>query len=589
MTRNQVDPVTVEVVTAGLAAGAREMGITMRQTSSSTIFNEGNDYSCGIFNAQTELVSHGEFLPIHLGSLPYSVNYSIDEVGADQFRPGDSIILNDPFRGGSHLPDVTMVTPIFYEGKVIGWGANRAHHLDVGGTVPGSFYAQARENYQEGLRIPPVRLIKEGELDEEIMQMILANVRLPKNMRSDLLSQVSANLTARRRLIELVERYGLETVERCMTIEMDNSERRIRSVIAGWPDGRYYAEDSMDNDGITDVPRTVRVAVEVRGDSVIVDFTGTDSQVEGPLNSVLGYTASGVYMTIQAATDPTIPPNGGCYRPVQIIAPEGTIVNPIFPAACTGGNEIVSVIHNAVYRALAEIPRDIPNPVRLMAADQGSSNNLFLSGFGDDGERFVLYEYPEGGWGGADGRDGQSAIYSIVGNTWNLPVEAIEMKYPLRIDRYELRQDSGGPGKWRGGLSVRRDYRLLASSGELSMLGNRVRIPPYGLFGGHSGAPARYRLDPGTAEEQPAAPEFGAKKSMVPLVRNQVVAQETAGGGGYGDPLERDPPAVVRDVEYGYVSHRSAFEDYGIVIDAEGAVDEEGTATRRESLRASRR
>ncbi|MDE0189022.1 MAG: hydantoinase B/oxoprolinase family protein, partial [bacterium] len=188
MSRHQVDPVTVEVVTSGLAAGAREMGITMRQTSSSTIFNEGNDYSCGIFNAQTELVSHGEFLPIHLGSLPYSVNYSIDEVGADHFRPGDSIILNDPFRGGSHLPDVTMVTPIFYEGKVIGWGANRAHHLDVGGTVPGSFYAQARENYQEGLRIPPVRLIKEGEIDEEIMNMILANVRLPKNMRSDLLS-----------------------------------------------------------------------------------------------------------------------------------------------------------------------------------------------------------------------------------------------------------------------------------------------------------------------------------------------------------------------------------------------------------------
>jgi len=588
MRGHEVDPVTVEVVASGLAAGAREMGITMRQTSSSTIFNEGNDYSCGIFNAGTELVSHGEFLPIHLGSLPYSVSYAIDEVGVDRFRPGDSIILNDPFRGGSHLPDVTLVTPIFYEGDLIGWGANRAHHLDVGGTVPGSFYAQARENYQEGLRIPPVKIIKEGRIDEEIMNMILANVRLPKNMRSDLLSQVSANLTARRRVVDLVERYGLDTVERCMAIEMDNSERRIRSVIAGWPDGRYRAEDSMDNDGITDVPRTVRVTVEVRGDGVVVDFTGTDPQVEGPLNSVLGYTASGVYMTIQAATDPTIPPNSGCYRPVEIIAPEGTIVNPRFPAACTGGNEIVSVIHNAVYRALAEIPRDIQKPVRLMAADQGSSNNLFLSGFGEDGERFVLYEYPEGGWGGAEGRDGQSAIYSIVGNTWNLPVEAIEMKYPLRIDRYELRRDSGGPGKWRGGLSVRRDYRLLAPSGELSVLGNRVRVPPYGLFGGHNGAPARYRLDPGTPDERPAAPEFGAKKSMVPLAHHQVVAQETAGGGGYGDPLERDPAAVVRDVEYGYVSARSAFEDYGVVIDSEGRLDEDGTRMRREAMLAGR-
>jgi N-methylhydantoinase B len=344
----------------------------------------------------------------------------------------------------------------------------------------------------------------------------------------------------------------------------------------------------MDNDGITDVPRTVRVTVEVHGDDLTVDFTGTDSQVEGPLNSVLGYTASGVYMTIQAATDPTIPPNSGCYRPVEIIAPEDTIVNPRFPAACTGGNEIVSVIHNAVYRALAEIPRDIEHPVLLMAADQGSSNNLILSGYDNEDEKFVLYEYPEGGWGGAEGRDGQSAIYSIIGNTWNLPVEAIEMKYPIRIDRYELRRDSGGPGKWRGGLSIRRDYRLLADKGELSLLGNRVRVPPYGLFRGHHGAPACYRLDPGTENEQLAAPEFGAKKSMIPLAYDQVVVQETAGGGGYGDPLERDPLAVRLDVEYGYVSMESARDDYGVVINSEVQVDEAATVRLRKTMRGSR-
>lgn len=586
MTRD-VDPVTVEVVTSGLASAANEMGITLRQTSSSTIFNEGNDYSCGIFNAGAELVSHGEFLPIHLGSLPYSVRYAIDEVGAENFISGDSIILNDPFRGGSHLPDVTLVTPIFHEGELIGWGANRAHHLDVGGTVAGSFYSQARENYQEGLRIPPVKLMKGGRVDAEIMEMVLANVRLAKSMRSDLLSQVSANLTATKRVVELVERYGLETVNRSMEIEMDASERRVRAAIRRWPDGRYSAEDSMDNDGITDVPRTVRVTVDVHGDDLTVDFTGTDPQVEGPLNSVLGYTASGVYMTIQAATDPTIPPNSGCYRPVEIIAPEDTIVNPRFPAACTGGNEIVSVIHNAVYRALGEIPRDIEKPVLLMAADQGSSNNLILSGYDSEGEKFVLYEYPEGGWGGAEGRDGQSAIYSIIGNTWNLPVEAIEMKYPIRIDRYELRQNSGGPGKWRGGLSIRRDYRLLAPKGELSLLGNRVRIPPYGLFRGHHGAPACYRLDPGTENEQPAAPEFGAKKSMIPLVHDQVVAQETAGGGGYGDPLQRDPLAVRRDVEYGYVSIESARDDYGVVITSEVEVDQDATDRLRKTMGGS--
>jgi N-methylhydantoinase B len=582
-----LDPITVEVVAKGIAAAAREMGITLRQTSSSPIFNEGNDYSCAIFDARGRLVSHGEFLPIHLGSLPFSVNHAIEEIGRDRLEPGDSVVLNDPFRGGSHLPDVTLVTPIFLDGELIGFGANRAHHLDIGGTVAGSFYAQARENYQEGLRLPPTKLVKRGALDEEIMAVIQANVRLPRQTRADLLSQWSANLSAASRLAELVGRYGRATVEACMEVVMDDSERRMRAVIATWPDGRYSAEDSMDNDGITDVPRTVRVTVEVRGDQLVVDFTGTDPQVEGPLNSVLGYSSSGVYMTIQAATDPDILPNDGCYRPVEIIAPEGTIVNPHFPAACTGGNEITSVIHNATFRALAQIPRRPGRCPRVMAGDQGSSNNLFLSGYDDQGERFVLYEYPEGGWGGTDGRDGLNAIYSIIGNTWNLPVEAIEMRYPIRIDRYELRRDSGGPGRWRGGLSVRRTYRLLAEHGELSLLGNRVRVPPFGLYGGDHGAPARYTLDPGTGRQRPAAPEFGAKKHQIPLQRGQSVEQETAGGGGFGDPLERDPRAVAHDVAFGYVSAEAAAARYGVVIDG-GRVDLDATRRRRAELRARR-
>lgn len=578
----RIDPITVEVVAKGIAAAAREMGITLRQTSSSPIFNEGNDYSCAIFDARGRLVSHGEFLPIHLGSLPFSVNHAIEEIGRDQLAPGDSIVLNDPFRGGSHLPDVTLVTPIFLDERLIGFSANRAHHLDIGGTVAGSFYAQARENYQEGLRLPPTRLVKRGVLDEELMALIQANVRLPRQTRADLLSQLSANLTAANRLAELVGRYGLDTVNACMDLVMDDSERRMRAVIATWPDGRYQAEDSMDNDGITDVPRTVRVTVEVHGDSLTVDFTGTDPQVEGPLNSVLGYSCSGVYMTVQAATDPDILPNDGCYRPVRIIAPEGTIVNPRFPAACTGGNEITSVIHNATFRALAQIPREPGRCPRVMAGDQGSSNNLFLSGWDDDsGERFVLYEYPEGGWGATDGRDGLNAVYSIIGNTWNLPVEAVELRYPIRIDRYELRPDSGGPGRWRGGLSIRRAYRLLAERGELSILGNRVRVPPFGLYGGASGAPARYTLDPGTPDERPAAPEFGAKKHQVPLRRGQVILQETAGGGGFGDPFERPPDEVGRDVALGYVSVEAAFEHYGVVADEAGNVDDEATARRR--------
>jgi N-methylhydantoinase B len=583
-----VDPITVEIVAKGIAAAAREMGITLRQTSSSPIFNEGNDYSCAVFDEQARLVSHGEFLPIHLGSLPYSVRFAIDEIGVDHLDPGDSVLLNDPFRGGSHLPDITLVTPIFRADELIGFGANRAHHLDIGGMVAGSFYAQATENYQEGLRIPPVKLVKGGELDEELVRFIEANVRLPRQTRADLLSQLSANLTAAARMSELVDRYGLDTVRSCMELVMDDSERRIRAIIATWPDGRYAGEDSMDNDGITDVPRTVRVAVEVVGDGLVVDFSGTDAQVDGPLNSVLGYSASGVYMTIQAATDPDILPNDGCYRPVRIVAPEGTIVNPRFPAACTGGNEITSVIHNAVFNALSRIPRVDGACPRVMCGDQGSSNNLFLSGWDDDGERFVLYEYPEGGWGATDGRDGLNAVYSIIGNTWNLPVEAIEMRYPIRIDRYELRTDSGGAGRWRGGLSVRRDYRVLAERGELSLLGNRVRIPPFGLYGGGRGAPAAYTLDPEGPEARAASPEFGAKQSRIPMRRDDVIRQETAGGGGFGDPLERDVEAVVADVENGYVTAGRARDDYGVVIGEDGA-DLAATEARRTELREARR
>ena len=334
--RSELDVITREIIWNALLSAAREMGVTMRQTSVSPIFNEGNDYSCAIFDQDARLVCHGEFLPIHLGSLPYSVRYTIEEIGVEKLQPGDTVVLNDPFRGGSHLPDVTMVTPIFFGGELVGYAANRAHHLDIGGAVPGSFYAQATENYQEGLRIPPVKLARRGRLDHSILEFILANVRLPSQMGADLQSQISANLAGVTRVQEVHERFGAATIRQAMEEIMTHSEQRIRSVIATWPDGEYVGEDSMDNDGIIDEPRTVRVTVRVKGDGLDVDMTGSSPQAPGPLNSVLGYTASAVYMTIQAATDPTIEPNDGCYRPIEINAPLGTIVNPRFPAACHG-------------------------------------------------------------------------------------------------------------------------------------------------------------------------------------------------------------------------------------------------------------
>jgi len=456
-----IDPFTLEVIRNGLVAASQEMGVTLRKTSSSPICNEGNDYSCGIFDRKGRIAGYGEMLPIHLGSLGFAVLTVIEEIGRDNLIPGDAIILNDPFKSGTHLPDVTLVSPIFFNHEIVGFAANRGHHLDVGGTVPGSFYAHATENYQEGLRIPTVKFFQAGHLNQAVMAMILANVRLPYQMRIDLQSQVSANRTGEKRLIELMHKYGMVTVQEAMEELMDNSERRMRRIIEKWPDGEYVGTDYADNDGIIDEPLRIRITLRVTGDDLEVDFTGTSSQSKGPLNAVPGYTNAGVYMALQASTDPTIPPNDGCYRPIKIISPTGTVVNPEFPAACTGGNEICHIIENAMFNALSQMPRGTHSPT-IQAGDHGSSNNLFIAGIDPrDGEQYVMYEYPEGGWGGLNGKDGLSAVFSIVGNTWNIPVEVMEIRFPIRIERYELVQDSGGRGKWRGGLGVRREYRVV--------------------------------------------------------------------------------------------------------------------------------
>ena len=558
----KADAISAEVIRHALTAVSREMGVTLRMTSCSPIFNEGNDYSCAIFDAQGKLVTHGEFLPIHLGSLSFSVFHARAAFAHDGLQEGDTVVMNDPYLGGSHLPDITMVSPIFHEGEAVAYAANRAHHLDVGGTMPGSFFSGATDNYQEGLRISPMKLFRGGERDAHLLKLITENSRLPEQMRVDLESQVSANRTAIERVGELFNRYGEEMLRTAMHEALAYSERRMRAVIEGWPDGDYTASDWLDNDGVEDEPREIRVTLRVRGDRVEVDFTGSSEQTRGPLNSVLGYTCSGVYMTLQAATDPDIPPNAGCYRPIEIIAPAGSIVNPRFPAPCTGGNETVFVISAAIFRALAQI-----EGAKTMACDQGSSNNLLISGMRPHGgSRYVLYEYPEGGWGANADRDGLSAVYSIAGNTWNVPVEVVERRFPLRVERYELREDSGGAGEHRGGLSIRRDHRILDHGAEMSIVGNRVMVPPWGLDGGGEGAAARYRLLRKGAEPINPAPRFGSKAAGVPLRPDDVVVQMTAGGGGWGNPLRRDREAVARDVRLGYVSAEAAWRDYGMKV-----------------------
>jgi N-methylhydantoinase B len=563
------------------------MGVTLSRTSCSPIFNEGNDYSCAVFDSRGQMVSHGEFLPIHLGSMAFATHAVTSAFADEDLEPGDMVILNDPYLGGTHLPDVTLVAPIFHEHRLLGYAVNRAHHLDIGGTAAGSFYSKARENYQEGLRIAPIKLVKRGVVDRHLLELIIGNTRLPTQLRVDLEAQMSANRTAIRRLQALVERYGADQVDAAMTAILDQSENRTREAIRALPDGEYTATDYIDNDGITDVPRAITVTVRIKDDHAEVDFTGSSPQVDGPLNSVLGYTYAGVYMVFQAATDPDIEPNAGCYRAITINAPQGSIVNPHFPAACTGGNEVTCVVHNTVFRALASIPKgqDGSGP-HVMACDHGSSNNMIISGRNPaDGGRYIIYEYPEGGWGANGERDGLSAIWSIVGNTWNVPVEVVEDRFPVRVERYELRQDSGGGGTHRGGLGIRRDHRVLDHDASVSILANRVRVPPWGLDGGLCGAPARYLIEPDSQRERDAAPEFGSKAFDVPLAAGSVISQWTAGGGGWGNPAERDPVAVAHDVEQSYVSREAAHEIYRVVLKADGQVDEGATALLRAQLK----
>jgi len=556
-----LDPFSVGIVRNGLVSISREMGVTLRQTAYSSIFNEGADFSCGLFDVAARLTAQGEFLPIHLGALQFAVRAAIDEVGLEAFEPADTVLLNDPYRGGSHLPDLTAVSPIFVGDDLVGFAANRAHHADVGGSVPGSFYSRARENFQEGLRIPPVKLYRRGEMDQDVSNLILSNVRVPSDMRGDLEAQVSANRTAVLRFRELCARHGTGLIERVIDEICLQSERRMRAVIETWPDGEYVGEDYMENDGINDEPILIRATVRVENDRVTVDFAGTGRQATGPINSAPGMTASAVYLTFQAATDPDIPANDGCYRPITIEAPPGSLVNPDFPAACTGGNECAHRIVNTIMRALSALPHG----PRIMACDHGSSNNLFIDAIDARNERVILYQYPEGGWGALPFKDGESALYSVTSNCPNTPAEALELRFPIRLARYQLRQDSGGAGRWRGGLGTRRDYEILAPEATLAFVADRCKIPPYGLASGLPGAPGSYRVDRGDGP-QAASPVFLSKGAEIPLQRGDIVIQESAGGGGFGAPRDRPAEAVRADLEAEYVSSAEAERLYGVVV-----------------------
>ena len=557
------DPATFEIVKNSLYKIAEEMRVVLAKTAYSPLLKSAGDYSCGVFDARGEMVAQGPDLPIHLGSMPDAVRAVVAAFGAD-VHEGDVFIHNDPYFGGSHLPDVNVVRPAFHEGRLLGYTCLRAHWPDVGSATPGS-YGAVTEIYGEGLRLPPLRLISRGALNVDLEKVILANVRTPDERKGDLGAQLAATLRATERLKALAERYGAERLIGYMAEVMDYSERLMRAALADLPDGEGAFADFCDGDGIpddadgNDAPFWIRMRVKKTGDRLEVDFAGTDPRVKGPINAPLSVTASGVYCGLKMAVDPTslIPPNSGCWRAIEVKAPKGSVVNAEFPAPVVYANhEISHRVADMVMGALADFW-----PGQVMACSQGTSAILTLGGIDPrSGRRYVSYETVKGGFGARPTKDGINVVASGISNTMNTPVEVLEMAFPVRVERYEINPDSGGAGKYRGGCGCRRVWRMLDgadATGALCM--ERMTSPPFGLLGGKAGAPAVVTLTTPDGATRPL-PSKGAFSAPA----GSVIDMITPGSGGFGPVAERDPAAIGRDLLGGYVTEKAARHDYGI-------------------------
>jgi N-methylhydantoinase B len=557
------DPATFEIIKNSLYKIAEEMRVVLAKTAYSPLLKSAGDYSCGVFDAGGEMVAQGPDLPIHLGSMPDAVHAVVAAFTGD-VHEGDVFIHNDPYFGGSHLPDMNVVRPAFHAGQLLGYACLRAHWPDVGSATPGS-YGAVIDIFGEGLRLPPVRLISRGTMNADLEKIILANVRTPEERRGDLGAQLAATRRASERLSALAQRYGGAKLVGYMAEVMDYSERLMRATLADLPDGEGAFEDVCDGDGIADdalgndAPFRIRLSVKKVADRLIVDFAGTDATVAGPMNAPLSVTASGVYCGLKTAIDPNnlIPPNSGCWRAIEIRAPKGSVVNATFPSPVVYANhEISHRVADMVMGALASFL-----PEQVMACSQGTSAILTLGGVDPrTGRYYVSYETVKGGFGARPNKDGINCITSGISNTMNTPVEIMETSFPVRIERYEINPDSGGAGRYRGGCGAIRVWRLLEdadATGALCM--ERMTSPPFGLLGGKAGAAAAVKLTTpdGAARDLPGKGAFNAPAGSV-------IEMVTPGSGGFGPPAERHRAAIGRDLLDGYISTARAQRDYGV-------------------------
>ena len=571
------DKITLSVVNNRLVNICREMGIAMMKTAYSPIFNEGLDFSCCLFNGEGEMISQAEFCPAQLGASIFVVEWSIKEIGAENLRPGDVILHNDPYRGGCHIPEHCFIKPIFYKGVLAGFAANIGHLAEIGGKNPGGFAGDATEIYQEGLRIPPVKLIKEGVHDEDLWKLIMSNHRTPRNTLGDFSAMIGSLYVAEKRLLSLLDEYGLENFREINHELMNVAEKRMKAEISDLPDGEYSFEDCMEDDGLIARPTFIRATIIIDGETLIVDYSDSDPQAKGPINATYGVTAGATYNAVFHVTDPNIPRNVGAYRPIKIIAPPGTVVNATHPAPEVGGN---TETHPRIWEILIGAFSKIV-PKKVAASDGGTCCNFLFGGVHPETKQYYAnYHLEGGGWGARKTKDGNHTIIVPNGNCRNTPVEIFETRYPLRVDSYSLVLDSGGPGKYRGGCGSRRKFTVNAPEIVLSTLFDRVKVKPFGLFGGKGGGNAsltikkkgKKNFEPFTKAYHTASP---SKFSGLTIHEGDEIILSSPGGGGYGAPFLRDPERVLKDVEDGLVSKAKAREEYGVVI----ATKNKGLAT----------
>jgi N-methylhydantoinase B len=540
-----IDLITQEIVGNALISVTEEMGITLKRASYSANIKERNDFSCVLFDEGMELISQAEQIPVHLGSMMFSAKKAIGEIGMENVGEGDMLIFNDPYCGGTHLPDITLISPVYCGGRLISFVANRAHHVDVGGIAPGSMSSHATEVSHEGIRIPPVRLYKGGELQGGVLNLILANTRTPENGGGDIRAQVASIRVGKERVLELERKYGLGILKGCMEGLIDYSERMTRAEIEKLPDGEYEFQDYMEGDGIEDRLFKIRVKVIIDGSNIRFDFSNTSEQAKGPINAPEAVTASAVYYVVRCITGPQIPANAGFAKPIGIITRKGTLVHPEFPAPVAGGNvetsqRIVDVLLGALAKAV---------PGKIPAASCGSMTNISLGGIDSkDGRIYTYYETIGGGMGARPYADGVDGVHTHMTNTQNTPIEALEMEFPLRVEKYEFRPKSGGQGEFRGGCGIERAIRLLRGRAKLSILAERFTTRPYGLLGGLEG-------EGGSATTiRNNGREVGLKsKDEIMLEAGDLLIVDTPGGGGYGNPSERDSSRALADIKNGLI------------------------------------